>query len=85
MVEVAKALSLNARILVMDEPTAPLTNREIDTLFGIIRMLKERGVAIIYISHRLEEVKEVCDRATITVSYTHLDVYKRQAPRRRGG
>ena len=65
MVEVAKALSLNARILVMDEPTAPLTNREIDTLFGIIRMLKERGVAIIYISHRLEEVKEVCDRATI--------------------
>ena len=65
MVEVAKALSINARILVMDEPTAPLTNREIDTLFGIIRMLKERGVAIIYISHRLEEVKEICDRATI--------------------
>ena len=62
MVEVAKALSLNARILVMDEPTAPLTNREIDTLFGIIRMLKERGVAIIYISHRLEEVKDVYKR-----------------------
>ena len=65
MVEVAKALSINSRILVMDEPTAPLTNKEIDTLFATIRMLKSRGVAIVYISHRLEEVMEVCDRATI--------------------
>ncbi len=65
MVEVAKALSIKSRILIMDEPTAPLTNREIETLFSTIRMLKERGVSIIYISHRLEEVKEICDRATI--------------------
>ncbi|MDO5445410.1 MAG: sugar ABC transporter ATP-binding protein [Eubacteriales bacterium] len=65
MVEVAKALSINSRILVMDEPTAPLTNREIETLFSTIRMLKSRGVSIIYISHRLEEVMEVCDRCTI--------------------
>ncbi len=65
MVEVAKALSINSRVLIMDEPTAPLTNREIDTLFSTIRMLKSRGVSIIYISHRLEEVMEVCDRATI--------------------
>ena len=65
MVEVAKALSINSRILIMDEPTAPLTNREIETLFSTIRMLKSRGVAIVYISHRLEEVKEICDRATI--------------------
>ena len=65
MVEVAKALSINSKVLVMDEPTAPLTNREIKTLFDTIRMLKSRGVSIIYISHRLEEVMEVCDRATI--------------------
>jgi len=65
MVEVAKALSINSKVLIMDEPTAPLTNREIDTLFNVIRMLKGRGVSIIYISHRLEEVMEICDRATI--------------------
>ena len=65
MVEVAKALSINSRVLVMDEPTAPLTNREIQTLFDTIRMLKGRGVSVIYISHRLEEVMEICDRATI--------------------
>jgi len=65
MVEVAKALSINSRVLILDEPTAPLTNREIEVLFRTIRMLKERGVAIIYISHRLEEVMEICDRATI--------------------
>ena len=65
MVEVAKALSINSKVLILDEPTAPLTNREIEVLFDTIRMLKSRGVAIIYISHRLEEVLEVCDRATI--------------------
>ncbi|MGJ4849227.1 sugar ABC transporter ATP-binding protein [Bacillota bacterium Meth-B3] len=65
MVEVAKALSTQARILIMDEPTAPLTAREIDALFDTIRSLKRRGVAVIYISHRLEEVMDICDRATI--------------------
>ena len=65
MVEVAKSLSIHSRVLIMDEPTAPLTNREIDVLFDTIRMLKGRGVSIIYISHRLEEVMEICDRATI--------------------
>ena len=65
MVEVAKSLSINSRVLIMDEPTAPLTNREIEVLFDTIRMLKGRGVSIIYISHRLEEVMEICDRATI--------------------
>ena len=65
MVEVAKALSINSKVLIMDEPTAPLTNREIKTLFDTIKMLKSRGVSIIYISHRLEEVMEICDRATI--------------------
>ena len=65
MVEIAKALSFNARILIMDEPTAALTEAEIDDLFGIIRQLREQGVGIIYISHRLEELKAIADRVTV--------------------
>jgi ribose transport system ATP-binding protein len=65
MVEIAKALSLQARLIVMDEPTAALTSHEIDRLFETIRELKRRSVAIIYISHRLDEVKAVGDRATV--------------------
>lgn len=65
MVEVAKALSVNAKILIMDEPTAPLSNHERDVLFDTIRSLKSQGITIIYISHRLEELLEICERATI--------------------
>lgn len=65
MVEVAKALSYQARILIMDEPTAPLSNREVETLFETIRLLKKKGVAVIYISHHLEEIMEICDQATV--------------------
>ncbi|MDR1664087.1 MAG: sugar ABC transporter ATP-binding protein [Clostridiales bacterium] len=65
MVEIAKALSVNARILVMDEPTSSLTSKEIDDLFRIIRALKESGCGIIYISHRLEELQYIADRVTI--------------------
>jgi ribose transport system ATP-binding protein len=65
MVEIAKALSLDARLIMMDEPTAALTSHEIDRLFETIRQLKGRGVAIVYISHRLDEVKAIGDRATI--------------------
>lgn len=65
MVEIAKALSMNAKIIVMDEPTSSLTPHEVDGLFAIIRRLKEQGVGIIFISHHLEEVKEIGDRATI--------------------
>ncbi len=65
MVEIAKALSRNVRILAMDEPTAPLTERETENLFKVIRSLKDRGVGIIYISHRLEEIFEVGDRVTV--------------------
>jgi ribose transport system ATP-binding protein len=65
MVEVAKALSKEARIIIMDEPTSPLTSRETENLFRVIRKLKANNVSVIYISHRLEEVKEICDRATI--------------------
>jgi ribose transport system ATP-binding protein len=65
MVEVAKALSLDARILIMDEPTAALTEHEIAELFDTIRRLKKNGVAIIYISHRMEELFEIGDRVTV--------------------
>ena len=65
MVEVAKALSLDARILIMDEPTAALTEHEIKELFATIRSLKEKGVAIVYISHRMEELFEIGDRVTV--------------------
>ncbi|GKH32614.1 sugar ABC transporter ATP-binding protein [Muricomes sp. OA1] len=65
MVEVAKALSMKAKIIIMDEPSAPLTERETKNLFRIVKQLKESGVSIIYISHRLEEVLEICDRATV--------------------
>ncbi|MFI5340830.1 MAG: sugar ABC transporter ATP-binding protein [Candidatus Methylomirabilales bacterium] len=65
MVEVAKALSVNAQIVVMDEPTSALTTREIGQLFAAIRRLTARGVGVIYISHRLEEVFEIGDRITV--------------------
>ena len=65
MVEIAKALSINAKVLIMDEPTSALTAREIDELFIIIRQLKESGCGIVYISHRLEELAHITDRVTI--------------------
>jgi ribose transport system ATP-binding protein len=65
MVEIAKALSFNAKILVMDEPTAALTDTEIDELFTVIRQLREKGVGIVHISHRLEELKQISDRVTV--------------------
>lgn len=64
-VEIAKALSQNARVLIMDEPTAALTEHDVERLFSIVRMLRERGVAIVYISHRLEEVFLLADRVTV--------------------
>lgn len=65
MVEIAKALSTNARVLIMDEPTSSLTSREINDLFRIIRELKAKGCGIVYISHRLEELQYIVDRVTI--------------------
>jgi ribose transport system ATP-binding protein len=65
MVEIARALSINARILIMDEPTSALTSKEIDDLFVLIRQLRAKGHGIVYISHRLEELKHIIDRVTI--------------------
>ncbi|QYR24224.1 sugar ABC transporter ATP-binding protein [Paenibacillus sp. sptzw28] len=65
MVEIAKALSVNTEILVLDEPTAALTDREIEALFVAIASLRKQGVGMIYISHRMEEIFKICDRITV--------------------
>ena len=65
MIEIAKALSINAKILIMDEPTSALTSKEIEDLFVIIRKLTSQGMGIVYISHRLEELQHIVDRITI--------------------
>jgi ribose transport system ATP-binding protein len=65
MVEIAKAVSMNSRIIVMDEPTSSLTPHEVEHLFAIIRKLRDQGAGIVFISHHLEEVKEIGDRATV--------------------
>ncbi|WP_226780612.1 sugar ABC transporter ATP-binding protein [Oceaniglobus trochenteri] len=65
LVELAKSVSRNIRVLIMDEPTAPLTNREVGFLYKVVAKLKARGVTIIYISHRLKEVFDLCDRVTV--------------------
>jgi len=65
IVEICKAISKNVKILVMDEPTAPLTVSEVDALFEVIKTLKQRGITIIYISHRLDEIFAICDRVSV--------------------
>lgn len=65
VVEICKSLSRDTKVLVLDEPTAVLTFTEIKKLFGLLRTLKEQGVCIVYISHRMEEIYEICDKATI--------------------
>ena len=65
MVEIAKALSFRSRVLIMDEPTAALNDAEIDELFTIIRRLKSEGVGVIYISHKMDEIKRIADRVTV--------------------
>jgi ABC-type sugar transport system ATPase subunit len=72
VVEIAKALSLDARILIMDEPTATLTQPEVDRLFGIIRELRAQGIGIIYISHRLDEVFSIADRVSVLRDGRHV-------------
>lgn len=65
MVEIAKAMSQNAKVLIMDEPSAPLTNAEVDHMFAVVDLLRKQGVTIIYISHRLEEIFRLSDRVTV--------------------
>lgn len=65
MVEIVKAISENSRILVMDEPTSSISDKEVDFLFNVMRTLKEKGVGIIYISHKMSELEQICDRVTV--------------------
>lgn len=65
MVEIAKAISYNAQVIVLDEPTSSLMSQEVEKLFGMMRMLKEQGISLIYISHRMDEVFEICDEISV--------------------
>jgi rhamnose transport system ATP-binding protein len=65
LIEIARSLSLDARVLILDEPTASLSGHEVARLFAIVRRLRDRGVAVLFVSHRLDEVFELCDQATV--------------------
>jgi len=76
MVEIAKALSRDARVIAFDEPTSSLSAREIERLFQVIAGLKSRGCAVLYVSHRLEEVFRVCDHATVLRDGRHVQTFE---------
>jgi ribose transport system ATP-binding protein len=76
IVEIAKAISFNSAVLIMDEPTAALTDTEIDELFNITRQLREKGVGIVHISHRLEELKQISDRVTVMRDGHYIDTVR---------
>lgn len=73
MVEICKALMVDAKVLIMDEPTAALTQSETEVLFEVINSLRKKGVSIVYVSHRMEEIFELCDRITILRDGTYID------------
>lgn len=73
MIEIAKAISTDCKILILDEPTAVLTNQEIDRLFEVVETLKKRGVAIVFISHRLEEINRIGDKVTVMRDGTYVE------------
>ncbi|WP_313355871.1 sugar ABC transporter ATP-binding protein [Microbacterium sp.] len=72
IVEIVKALSFDAQVISMDEPTAALSDREVELLYAIVRRLTSRGVAVIYVSHRLKEIFDLCDRITILKDGRHV-------------
>ncbi|MBR2954875.1 MAG: sugar ABC transporter ATP-binding protein, partial [Ruminococcus sp.] len=76
MVEICKALMVDAKVLIMDEPTAALTQSETEGLFKLIKSLRQKGVSIVYISHRMEEIFELCDRITILRDGTYVGTEK---------
>lgn len=76
MIEIAKAISYNARVIVFDEPTSSLNEREVEKLFEIIRRLRDDGCAIIYISHKMDEIFEICDEITIMRDGKYIDTRK---------
>jgi rhamnose transport system ATP-binding protein len=72
LIEIAKALSVEARVLILDEPTASLSAHEVERLFAIVRQTRDSGVAVLFVSHRLEEVFVLCDRATVLRDGRHI-------------
>ena len=78
MVEIAKSLSFDSKVLIMDEPTAALTESEIEELFNITRQLREKGVGIVHISHRLEELQQISDRVTVMRDGRYIDTVRTQ-------
>src|SRR5206468_7706543 len=72
LIEIAKSLSVEARVLILDEPTASLSAHEVERLFAIVRQTRDRGVAVLFVSHRLDEVFELCDRATVLRDGKHV-------------
>jgi ribose transport system ATP-binding protein len=80
MVEIAKALSFQSRVLIMDEPTAALTHAEIDNLFRTIRQLKSEGVGIVYISHKMDEIARIADRITVMRDGRTIDTVPASTP-----
>ncbi len=72
MIEIAKALSVNPKVLILDEPTATITEKEVGALFSLLRKLKEQGMAIIYISHRLAEIFQIADKVTVFKDGSHI-------------
>ena len=76
MVEIAKALSHKAKVIAFDEPTSSLTSREVDRLFEVIRQLRDEGRVILYVSHRMEEIFEVCDAATVFRDGKHVQTWE---------
>src|SRR6185369_8187483 len=72
MVEIAKAISTDARLIIMDEPTSAITEREVDHLHRMIRSLRESGVAVIYITHKMDEVFRIADKVTVFRDGKHV-------------
>ena len=76
MVEIAKALTRNARVIAFDEPTSSLSAREVETLFGLIMDLRSRGLAILYVSHRMDEITSLCDACTVLRDGKHIETFE---------
>lgn len=76
MIEIAKALMLDAKVIIMDEPTTALTQTETDVLFEVVNKLRKNGVSIVYISHRMEEIFQLCDRITVLRDGTYVGTEK---------
>ncbi|MBS1724549.1 MAG: L-arabinose ABC transporter ATP-binding protein AraG [Armatimonadetes bacterium] len=76
MVEVAKALTRNAKVIAFDEPTSSLSSREVESLFATIAKLKEQGKVVLYVSHRMDEIRRICDAATVLRDGRHVETFE---------